>query len=371
MSNTPRSLVLGAGIVGRAAAWDLDRRGHRVTLADVDGDLAVAAASALGLNSAAVDAGDAAGVAEIFEGYDAVISAVPYSFGAGLAKAAIGSGCHYFDFGGNPTIVKEQLLLDQAAKAADVAIVPDCGLAPGVANSIAAGLIADAGAEPVESVQIRVGCLPQHPTGTLNYQLAFYPGGLINEYAEPCEIIAEGSATTVEPLTRFEDVAWENWGPLEAFSTAGGTSTMCQDYEGRVRDLEYKTLRYPGHGVIFAAMRELGLFETDPRPVSGLSPRTLLLDLLYEHLPRGGPDVVLVRVEVRTASKTRTIEIEDVDDGSFSALARTTAFPATALCDLVIRDQVAFRGAAAMSSAAPAGPLMEELTQVGIAAVRR
>jgi hypothetical protein len=97
----------------------------------------------------------------------------------------------------------------------------------------------------------------------------------------------------------------------------------------------------------------------------------VLLDLLYDRLPRGGPDVVLVRVEVRTASKTRTTEIEDVDDGSFSALARTTAFPATALCDLITGDNVAFRGASAMTSVAPAGPLMEELTQVGITATHR
>lgn len=146
---------------------------------------------------------------------------------------------------------------------------------------------------------------------------------------------------------------------------------MCQDFEGSVAELEYKTLRYPGHGAIFAAMRELGLFETEPRPVSGISPRSMLLDLLYEKLPSGGPDVVLVRVELSAGEETLTVEIEDVDDGSFSALARTTAFPATALCDLIVRDRVPFRGCAAMSSAAPAGPLLDELRRAGIAAVRR
>lgn len=371
MNNTPRTLVLGAGIVGRAAAWDLDRRGHSVTLADVDGDHALAAASGLGVEHATADAADATAIAALLRSHDAVISAVPYSYGVNLASAAVDAGCHYFDFGGNPTIVKEQLKMNASAESADVAVVPDCGLAPGIANVMAAGLIEEAGDDPIDSVQIRVGCLPQHPIGTLNYQLAFYPGGLINEYAEPCEIITDGVAATVEPLTRLEDVTWEEWGPLEAFSTAGGTSTMCQDYEGRVGELEYKTLRYPGHGTVFAAMRELGLFETDPRPVSGISPRTMLLDLLYENLPSGGPDVVLVRVEVTTASGTLTMEVEDVDDGSFSALARTTAFPATALCDLILRGRVPFRGAASMSSASPPGPLMDELAQTGITAVRR
>ena len=371
MNNTPHTLVLGAGIVGRAAAWDLDRRGHRVTLADVDGDLAVAAASALGLDHSTVDAADREAVVAAMAGKGSVISAVPYSYGAGLASAATEVGCHYFDFGGNPTIVKEQLQLDTAAVAGGVAVVPDCGLAPGLANVLAAGLIEETGDGPIDSVQIRVGCLPQRPVGALNYQLTFYAGGLINEYAEPCEVISNGVATTVEPLGRFETIQWDGWGPLEAFSTAGGTSTMCQDYEGRVTELEYKTLRFPGHGIVFAALRELGFFDTERRPVSGISPRTMLLDLLNEHLPSGGPDLALVRVEVRARGRTLTMEVEDVDDGTFSALARTTAFPTTALCDLITRDELSFRGAAAMSTVAPAGPLLDELTQVGITARRR
>jgi saccharopine dehydrogenase-like NADP-dependent oxidoreductase len=146
---------------------------------------------------------------------------------------------------------------------------------------------------------------------------------------------------------------------------------MCQDYEGRVGELEYKTLRYPGHGAVFAALRELGFFDTEPRTDSGTSPRGMLLDLLYENLPSGEPDVVLVRVEVTAGSQTLTMEVEDVDDGRHSALARTTAFPATALCDLVVRGKMPLRGAAAMSTAAPAGPLMQEIAQVGITAVRR
>lgn len=364
-----KTLVLGAGIVGRAAAWDLARRGHVVTIADADGDAAAAAGTAFAVSFAALDAANTGAVADMMADHDAVVSAVPYSFGVSLAALAIESGCHYFDFGGNPTIVKSQLEMSAKAVDRDVAVVPDCGLAPGVANVMAAGLIADS--PVVDSVQIRVGCLPQEPTGSLNYQLAFYPGGLINEYAEPCEIISDGVATTVEPLTRFETVDWDRWGPLEAFSTAGGTSTMCQEYEGRVTELEYKTLRYPGHGQVFASMRELGLFETGKVRVGEveIAPRTLLLDLLAANLPGGGPDVVLVRVTVVTKDTVRRLQMEDVHDGTFSALARTTAFPATALCDLIAHGSVRFRGAAAMQSVAPPQLLMDELQQVGVTAV--
>ncbi|MDJ0923829.1 MAG: saccharopine dehydrogenase C-terminal domain-containing protein [Acidimicrobiia bacterium] len=371
MSTSPRTIVLGAGIVGRAAAWDLVRRGHEVTLADVDAAEAHLAATAVGAQAATVDAADGSAVEDLISGADAVVAAVPYSFGVSLAAAAIATGCHYFDFGGNPTIVKRQLRLNEQATDQNVAVVPDCGLAPGVANVMAAGLIEEASGRPIDSVQIRVGCLPQHPTGSLQYQLAFYPGGLINEYAEPCEVIAEGVATTVDPLTRFEEVAWDEWGPLEAFSTAGGTSTMCQDYEGRVQELEYKTLRYPGHGAVFHAMRELGLFDEQPRRIGDLmvAPRPVLLDLLAEHLPAGEPDVVLVRVEVVAGGVSAVLEIEDIHDGRFSALARTTAYPATALCDLVVRGDADYRGAGAMCAVAPPGLLMEELQQVGVTAV--
>jgi len=373
MSTTPRTLVLGAGIVGTAAVWDLARRGHQVTIADANVAAAATAADEFGIDYEQLDVGDITVVEEVMERHDAVIAAVPYSYGASLAAAATKARCHYFDFGGNPTIVKEQLRLNAIAVANDVAVIPDCGLAPGVANVLAAGLIDEAPSQVVEDAQILVGCLPQEPVGSLQYQLAFYPGGLINEYAEPCEVIASGKPRTVEPLTRFEQVEWDRWGPLEAFSTAGGTSTMCQEYEGVVQELEYKTLRYPGHGRTFQAMRELGLFDTETRRIADVdvAPRSLLLDLLAEHLPSGSPDVVLVRVTVTAGGSSTSLQMEDFHDGRFSALARTTAFPATALCDLISRRAIKFRGAAAMHTVADAELLMRELTQVGVIAVAR
>jgi lysine 6-dehydrogenase len=171
----------------------------------------------------------------------------------------------------------------------------------------------------------------------------------------------------VEPLTRFETVEWEGWGPLEAFSTAGGTSTMCHDREGTVGDLEYKTLRFPDHGRIFAAIREMGLFDESGDP----SPRAVLIDALDQTLPRGEPDLILVRVWIETDETTRVLEIEDVHDGRFSALARTTAFPATALINLVVRGEVSLRGVHSMPSVVDGALLIEDLRTVGIAVTER
>ncbi|MEN8240200.1 MAG: saccharopine dehydrogenase NADP-binding domain-containing protein, partial [Actinomycetota bacterium] len=228
------SLVLGSGIVGSAAVWDLIRRGHAVTVADTDVEAVRRVGSILGAKPVTIDVTDRVELLGLLEGADIVVSAVPYRYGAQIAAAAIDAGTHYLDFGGNPTVVSEQRKLDAAARARRLMIIPDCGLAPGLANVLAQDLIDSAHTAPVESVQMRVGALPQVPTGPLGYQLAFNAAGLINEYAEPCEVLEAGAYATVEPLTRHEHVEWEGWGPLEAFSTAGGTSTMCERNLGKV-----------------------------------------------------------------------------------------------------------------------------------------
>lgn len=362
-----RSLVLGAGIVGRAAASDLDRRGHEVTVADVSLEAARDVGDELGVAWSQVDVTDSVAIDEALAAVDCVVSAVPYLYGEGLATAAVSNGCHYFDFGGNPSIVQRQLRLDTAARDANVAVVPDCGLAPGYANVLAAGMIAVAPAEGLD-VQIRVGVLPQEPIGSLGYQLAFYAGGLINEYAEPCEIIAAGVATTVEPLGRTERVIWPGFGELEAFSTAGGTSTMCLEYQGRLNGLEYKTIRYWGHGVVFAALREIGFFATEQR-ANGVAPRDLLIELLTENLPSGAPDVTLISVVASAPGYRRERRVEARSDDRFSSLARTTAFPATALCDMIAAGTNQFRGAAAMHSVADPAALESALARLGIVAI--
>ena len=142
---------------------------------------------------------------------------------------------------------------------------------------------------------------------------------------------------------------------------------MCRDYEGRVDRLEYKTLRFPGHGRIFAAMREMGLFDETGDP----SPRSVLLAALDRTLPRGNDDLVLVRVWVETDEATRTMEIEDVHDGRFSALARTTAFPATALIDLVTHGDIAKTGVRTMQRAVDGDALIKALQPVGITVTER
>lgn len=362
--------VLGAGIVGTAAAWDLTRRGHDVVVSDVDLAVATTAAERSGAGPAVVDVADGAALRHHLDRFDAVVSAVPYALGVGVATAAVDTTTHYLDFGGNPTIVQHQLLLDERARNAGIAVVPDCGLAPGMANVLAVGAVEALGDGPIDEVRLRVGALPVAPIGALGYQLAFNPAGLVNEYAEPCEVLIDGGYGTVEPLTGFEEVAWEGWGPLEAFHTAGGSSSLPRRWEGRVTDLDYKTLRFPGHGAIFRGMLEAGLFDESPQPGSGVAPRRVLLEALATHLPTGDDDLVLVRVwaSARRDGDRRTAghQVEDRHDGRFSALARTTAFPATALAHLLVTGAVDTRGACTMDGAVPADAMITAIAETGI-----
>lgn len=367
--------VLGAGIVGRAAVGDLVRRGYDVLVSDADVAAARSTADEFEVRHARVDAADRVAVDRFLADADVVVSAVPYGYGPALAAAAVAAGCHYLDFGGNPAVVAEQLRLDDEAVAAGVAVVPDCGLAPGVANVLAYAAVEALGPGPVDRLALRVGALPVEPRGILGYQLAFSPGGLINEYAEPCEVLQDGRYATVEPLTGFEEVDWPDWGPLEAFHTAGGSSSLPRRLEGRVTRLDYKTLRYPGHGKVFRALYELGLFSEEPRRYGDadaeVSPRDVLSAALAEHLPRGEDDVVLVRTwaEARRDGERRRrgYQIVDRHDGRFSALARTTAFPATALAHLLITGGVTTRGAVTMDHAVNGADLVPELRSTGIA----
>jgi lysine 6-dehydrogenase len=362
------TLVLGSGIVGTAAAWDLVRRGHDVAVADAVADAARSAAAISGADATLIDAEDTTHLLRELDHFEIVVAAIPYRLGLSVAKAALTTGTHYLDFGGNPTVVASQKHLHDQAVDVGVMVIPDCGLAPGLANVLAEDLIASSSEGVIDSIQIRVGALPQEPAGALGYQLAFNPAGLINEYAEPCEIIRDGEYTIVDPLTRFEEVEWDGWGPLEAFSTAGGTSTMPIRHVDRVCSLEYKTLRYPGHGIAFRSLLEMGMFDEPQRTIGSVavSPRAVLLEALDRTLPRGGSDVVLVRVWRDQSGQRTTLQITDVEQGGFSALARTTAFPATALADLIARGSVDRPGVLTMNEAVHGNELLPELVEVGI-----
>src|SRR5205823_5133437 len=217
---------------------------------------------------------------------------------------------NFCDLGGNKAVVAAELALDAEARERGVNVIPDCGLAPGMV----AVLVAHAAARftTLDEIHIRVGGLPQRPKPPLDYQLVFSVEGLINEYVERARVIRDGRIAEVESMTEVESLEFPPpFGTMEAFQTSGGTSTLPETFLGRVRERDYKTIRYPGHCAKFKTMIDLGLCSSEKVKVDGLSiaPRRLLGDLLVKNLPADEPDVVLVRVEFVGAGRRLRYDI--------------------------------------------------------------
>ena len=290
----PRYLVLGAGMMGRAAAYDLAQfdPSASVTVADVNGDAAAQASRTAGphVRPLTLDVGDDTALAAALAGMDVVISAVSYAVNERLTRAAIDAGVHMCDMGGNNDVVDRQLAMDERAKTAGVMIVPNCGLAPGLINIL--GMEGVRSFDLVESVRLRVGGLPLHPRQPLNYQIVFSVEGLINEYIEPAEVIRGGRRVTVPSMADLESLAFpEPFAALEAFNTSGGLSILPRLLEGKVAELDYKTIRYPGHCEKMRTLLDLGFASHEPIMVgnSVRTSRELFTELLRRKLDTAGP----------------------------------------------------------------------------------
>ena len=357
-------LVLGAGRMGYGAVFDLIRQPdvEQVTVADAVLERAQHVAS-LGPKVVPVqlDVSDDAAVTALMRGHASAISCVNYWYNEKLARAAIAAGTNFCDLGGNNSVVDAELALDAEARAAGVNVIPDCGLAPGMV----AVLVAHAAARftKLDEIHIRVGGLPQHPKPPLDYQLVFSVEGLINEYIERARIVRGGEIVEVESMTEVESLDFPPpFGTMEAFQTSGGTSTLPETFLGRVRELDYKTIRYPGHCAKFKTMIDLGLCSSEP--LGGVVPRKLFGELLVRHLPADEPDVVLVRVEVRgDGGRALRYDIIDRYDeaAGLSAMMRTTAFPASIVALMMARGQIATKGALPQERCVPPDPFMQEL----------
>lgn len=371
-------LVLGAGRMGHGAVFDLIHNSpdvDSVTVADFDLAKAQAVATAVGSEhviSRQIDAGIYADVVNLMRGHDSVISCVNYWHNVSLSKAAIETGANFCDLGGNNYIVDKQLALDAEAKAAGINIIPDCGLAPGMVSILA--IHGAATFDTLGEVHIRVGGLPQDPKPPLNYQLVFSVEGLINEYIEVARVIRDGQISTVESMTELEELSFDGFPPLEAFQTSGGTSTLPDTFLGKVRELDYKTIRYAGHCEKFKMMIDLGLCSSDEIDVDSRSvkPRRLFGQLLQKYLPADGPDYVLVRLDFvgQKGGETKRLRYDIVDKlderTGMSAMMRTTSFPASIIAQMMARGDVLSRGATPQEKAIDAEKFVAELQRRSI-----
>lgn len=376
---TYRYVVLGAGRQGVALAYDLARNceAAAVTLADREVELArsgvarvrdLLGRSACSFAARVCDVRRPVEVAAVLAGADVVISAAPYRFNVDLTDAAIAAGASFSDLGGNTDVVRAQLDRHDRALAAGVSVAPDCGLAPGLGNILAACGIAQL--DQPTAAHVRCGGLPEKPVGPLGYKLVFNFQGLINEYSGFGEFLRDGQRVRVPSLTEVEAIEFPPpIGTCEAAVTSGGTSTCADTFFGKLRDYDYKTVRYPGHFTVIRALFELGCFDEQVALAGGevVAPKPLLRKLMEDRLAFPDvPDVIVLRATVSGthAGRPRTLQFDlfdrQDDVTGFTAMERTTAFPAALVAHLQARRLVA-PGARPLETALPLQQYVDEL----------
>ena len=374
-----KMLVLGAGLQGCACAYDLLQSPavSRVTLADLKPDNIPEWLTSAGkgrLEVVRLDVTDHAAVLAVMQGHASVMSAIPYYFNGPMAKLAVEAGCHFSDLGGNTEIVMEQKKLHGAALAKGVSVIPDCGLAPGMVNILAAEGIRRVG--KAEKVKIYVGGLPQEPEPPLNYQIVYSLEGALDYYTTPSWVLRGGKPTQVDALSELESVEFPApVGTLEAFHTGGGISTMPFAWEDKIDVMEYKTLRYPGHVAIMRPIRELGLIGNDPITVKGqrVVPRDVFIAAVQPklHKPKGR-DLVALRVEV-TGTKDgkparaafQLLDYYDAERG-ISAMMRTTGYSLSITGQMQADGRVTEKGVHTPDEAMPFAAYVAELAKRGV-----
>ncbi|HEX5128441.1 MAG TPA: saccharopine dehydrogenase C-terminal domain-containing protein [Usitatibacter sp.] len=329
---TTQLTLFGAGKIGEAIIHLLGHTGD-YTLRVVDADAARLAPMKDAAECITADIAKPGELDRLVKGQDVVVSACPFYLTPAIATAARHAGAHYLDLTEDVQSTREVMALATGARSA---MIPQCGLAPGFISIVAHDLAQRF--DKLRDVYMRVGALPTYPNNALKYNLTWSTDGLINEYCNPCQSIRDGQPMDTLPLEEVEHFALDGV-DYEAFNTSGGLGTLSETLEGRVENLNYKTVRYPGHrDIVKTLVRDLRL---DRR-------RDLLKDVLEAAIPMTKQDVVLVYVSVTGEREGRLqqevyakkIYAQAIDGRLFSAIQVTTAAGICAMVDLLIEGKL-------------------------------
>ncbi|MAR15061.1 MAG: hypothetical protein CMG21_01200 [Candidatus Marinimicrobia bacterium] len=311
-------IIVGSGRQGVAVAYDLLRdSNHYVTIVDINEKSINDAFKKLSkisnssnLEIKVEDVTNYNSMLIILKDMDVMISAVPYEFNLGLTKLAIKSKTSMVDLGGHTNIVREQLSMNDEAIDSGISIIPDCGMGPGM--NITMAVLATEILDQTDEIYICDGGLPQKPKPPWNYSLFFNIEGLTNEYDEQAYFLNKGDIVEVPCFSGIENIEFDNFGILEAAVTSGGLSTMPWTFKDRLKVLENKTLRYPGHWEWMKAFRELGLFDRNSIEHNNhkIIPRDFYHQLLENKLDHGRvEDVCLMRIKALGKKDSKKMEL--------------------------------------------------------------
>lgn len=326
-----RVLLLGAGKIGRMIAKFLQSSGdYAVTAADSDAAaLQLLQQKLPSIETHVVDASNRSELLALLQGKHSVVSALSFSHNPLVAELASEAGVSYFDLTEDVATTQAVRAISERAKPGQV-FVPQCGLAPGFVSIAAHELTR--GFDQLDKVYMRVGALPQFPSNSLKYNLTWSTDGLINEYCNPCEAIHQGRFREVLPLEGLEHFLIDG-ARYEAFNTSGGLGSLCETLNGKVNELNYKTIRYLGHRDLMAFL------------ISGMrlgERRELLKDILENSTPITFQDVVVIFCTVIGWRQGSLVQVTDarkiyntnIDSENWSAIQITTAAALCAVLDL-------------------------------------
>lgn len=377
--------VVGAGRQGVAAAYDMARWGNAagILLMDANHEAVVQAAQRINhligreaATAAQVDVRDHHALVEQLKSVDVFLCAVPFVFILDCMRAAIEARASMVDLGGHTGTTLKQISMSDEARAAGITVVPDCGMGPGMNNTLGVYAIEQLQARGAVPREVRLwdGGLPQNPPEPWGYQCSFHINGLTNEYDGQALVLRGGVVTPVDALTEPEFLEFEGIGTLEAFVTSGGTSTVPYTYEGVLQVYENKTLRYPGHYRQFKAFKDLGLFREEPLTVApGLTvnPRQVYHALLAPGIEvKRVIDICVMRAK-GTGEKdgkdlSLTIDLVDRYDAEtgFTAMERLTGWHAAIMAQFIAQGAIP-PGVWPLEKAVSATRFLEEVRRRG------
>lgn len=337
-----RYVILGAGMQGTAAAYDLAKFGNPGSILLADASLDQAERSADRVNkllgttlchATGANALDKDSLSALLVDADVLLSCVPYWMHPKIADVAIATKTHMLDLGGNTDVTRETLAKDGLAKDAGISLIPDCGLAPGFVNSLGMWLVESL--DTCETVRLYCGVLPQHPVPPLNYKTTFNIEGLVTEYDYSAVALRDGEIQLIPTLTELESLNIEGLGEMEAFVTSGGTSMAPYSMQGKVRNYEYKTIRFPGHCHAMRLYKDFGLWREDVVEVKGVKvrPKDVWCRVFGEELGKiKDVDQCIVRavgIGTKGGESVRLqIDMHDkqCDETGFTSMERLTGF---------------------------------------------
>lgn len=371
--------VLGSGLMGKEAARDLvaSEGVTAVGLADIDIERAQLVCDQLRsskLTAYQVNAADEDDLANYMRQFDVIINALFYSFNEIVAKTAIKVGVNSVDLGGHIGHITDKVLdMNEEAKAANVTLIPDLGVAPGMINILSGYGVSKL--DKAKSIRLFVGGIPVNPEPPLEYNHVFSMEGLFDHYTDPSLIIRNGVKQEIPSLSEVEQIHFEKFGPLEAFHTSGGTSTLSYSYPN-LETLEYKTIRYRGHAEKFQLLVDLNLTRTDYEiELNGqkINPREVFLKVLDPIVELGDKDdAVLLRVEVGGekdgAPASYVYEMSTFKDRehNVTAMARATANTISVVAQMIGSGRIATEGVYPPELIVPGELYIQEMAKRGV-----